>query len=204
MGRIAGYLDGLPLLERQAQGIGLAVLIGHSTPKLAVGQAPLLGKPGAVLARTAGLDYPDEYMMIFDRVNLLHRTPHGSALVACSEAAIELEPDLRGRVVIALGRSVALSFGLDAGYYSWNVVWLFKGRWRSIPWSQPKGERPFEGLEEEGATRGIFLLSVSPHPLRLTRFDRDPTSRVVDQGFYRSLTSKLRAQYAASGTPSSG
>jgi len=205
--RIVGCDPELSLAERQAFGKSLAVLIGPAPLRAAHPCAPMIGKPGERIAELAGLEYPHRFSQVFDRVNLFERVPDGSDgdgggphSWPSAEAVLDLEPELRGRVVVALGRGVATSFGIRPAWYSWRVMWRLRGRLRSLEWAPLDKDDPFRGLEEAGESKGLFLVACAPQPARLSRYWDDPSARSVDEGFWRCLVTNLTNHYAPGGT----
>lgn len=95
------------------------VLIGQAPSKNEDPSKPLTGRPGRKLAEFAGLTFPTEYARLFERVNLLREFPGETLdgkgdlfpITTAFMAANELKPELRGRVVIMLGRNVASAIG---------------------------------------------------------------------------------------------
>lgn len=112
------------------------VLIGQAPCRKGDPSKPLTGSSGLKLAQLAGVEFPGEYARLFERVNVLreYRGPaaggKGDAfpLSEARAAAKALMPELRGRVVVVLGRNVARAFELHGlGWTTWwpacGVVW---------------------------------------------------------------------------------
>lgn len=126
------------------------LLVGEAPSR--EGGEPMGGRVGARLAAAAGLTV-DEFLRRCDRVNLLSRCPgkagrpKGHAFPA-EEARVAAEAlDVRGRVVVILGKRVARACGLR------DVAWLTEVRLRDAE-----------------------LAFVVPHPSGIVRWYNDPAN----------------------------
>lgn len=147
------------------------ILVGECNPYSDDPRHALLPWPpnasGDRLCRILGLDH-DEYLLLFDRANLVEGR-HWSAREA-RDAAIRMEQDCVGRVLILLGKKVQEAFGhKNEAFVSISpLVFL------------------------DGQRLGTITLVCLPHPSGLNRVWHEPGNFVrARRAVYPHLPSKL-------------
>lgn len=106
----------------------------------------------------------EEYLDLFDRINLLNEFP-GRHRRDAKIAAAAVRPLLHSRTVVLVGRNVAQSFGLDADFHDW------------MEW--PLNEC------------GMCLVSVIPHPSGRNHWYNDKSNRLAARRFWRDTIKNL-------------
>jgi energy-coupling factor transporter ATP-binding protein EcfA2 len=124
------------------------IVVGLS-PKDGLGPLDPAGASGSRLAGLTGLT-ADDYISTFDRVNLRQSADSG---VDDGDAARDLRPILRGRRVLALGRSVASALGIDGPWFEWHPRDGFVGA--SMP--HPSGLSRWWNYPSNRRTAGEFM-----------------------------------------------
>lgn len=104
------------------------LIIGEAPSKNEDPEKPIEGRIGKRLAACAGLKY-DEFLVFFERVNLLHERQEvvGKGFVfelpAAREAAHKLEETFQpGQIILLLGGRVAEAFAIHDEYFTKHEV----------------------------------------------------------------------------------
>lgn len=142
----------------------MKVLLIGQAPGRAGDGSPLEGAAGLRLAEFAGISY-DEYLRVTDRVNLLRkwpgRAPGGKGdLFPIAEAQLAaMQLDIRGRVVVMVGKGVARAFSVHTRA---PLAWFT--------------------LEDRISTRMAWMY----HPSGVNRWYNDPENVAATSRFLRA------------------
>lgn len=159
--------------RRRRRALDRVVLVAFAPEREEDLRRPLIDDvSGALLRKLSGAATVEQYVSWFERLYLLRRAPsipgfsgRRFAVLSAREAAFALLPELRGRRVILLGRTVARAFGL---------------RREAFP--------PFAWVERHGAEFALL-----PPPTPLHAFWRSYSNRASAARFFGSVVSEILA-----------
>lgn len=155
--------------------------------------APLMGRVGRRLAFLMGVGFPDEYVELFARTNLLDEHPGARGdkgdLFSVDDARdpadeiLELLYDIGDSELVLLGKNVASAFGMT------RVEWLKRYDITIGDGDEP----PFVTIR----------VSVVPHPSGVNRWWNDPKNRRA-AGTYLRRVAKRGRKACSGGIKTSG
>lgn len=153
--------------------VGAAPGPAFARPYRPLHPVPATGSGGR-LAQVMGVS-PETYLRLFDRTNLLTE-PAGRwanredrfPIAVARNAARAMEPLLRDRRVVMLGRDVARAFGVDPAlpFHEWRGVYL----------------------EHAGV---VATIAVAPHPSGRCRWYNDPANLRAARLFWRPVVEEV-------------
>lgn len=171
MGEIYGAMLDLSQAKREERRCGRCLLIGQAPTRTGNPASPLTGAAGRRLSLYGGVNYPHEFMTLFDRANVLSEYPGASGENGddaprkdMREAAAEMASHLaRYRCVVLLGRATGDAFGMG------GVDWM--------TWEERHGT----------------LMAVYPHPSGVSHWWNSLVHMHRAQAWMRALVEFLRA-----------